>query len=455
VTVERLLEELDLVVGTIRRSLPAAILRLPKLQRLRFRFLDVTTFDGQRDLLAGVDAGVRQALATDDFDRVCLFLAGSAAKLEYLARVSDLDFLGVDAASDGSEEFRALDTTAHFTGAQEETQRFAEFTEDLELAIGQQLDSRGLARTKVEVGAEPLLGSSTFFNRQDVFERLGNEREPSYAPWARAVLLFEAVGWGAPEDVSSLRSKADEVYGASADVASGVFPAVACAFVSHLATSGLMAKLNLLRQLRENDDDDSVDDEESEERRRSEAELLKAVFSRQWYCAVNRIVLHALYWHSTEAEKDEELDAERIREILRAAPIGKLVLHLPSLLSTVYSWRGPLWKQVQAGTRLRSAKRFLDLMDRVYIACGQLTAANGNRVPLWCRFLQILKLCADVRSGDRKLDYATLRFMEQVGRELESVLKDCVWLTRQLQPSPSKAKANYQRLAALVANEIA
>jgi hypothetical protein len=456
VSIERLKAELGQIAKRLDRSAYTSP-EFGKIPQLRYRedlfpLLNFPTFARQQETcLDCVDTAVTEVLSISAFASLCVLLGGSVARLEYLPAISDLDFLAIDTTSDDSEVWRQLRKNDDVARARDECDRFEKFENALKAAVGRRFKTPGDGPSKVEVGARPLLDSRSFFSRRDLFEELGREREANWAAWARAVLMFESAAWGDSTRILEVRAKAHSVYGAAEDILAGGFPGMTCLFINLLATSGLLAKLGVLRKIPA----ERLDADPAGGPQMADAELVKAVFSRQWSSWVNRIFLHAIYWCSV-LSLNPWVEGPMIHNVLRATPIAKIVLYVPDLVDKVDRDIGKLWLEVKGRNRPETIPQrtvFLKQWRDIYRSCVQIgTPARAGAPPMWYRFLQMLSLALQVRNG-KPLDNVTLDWVGEVNREMESILRKCIWLSRLLLPPVDAVPRSYERLVIWLGGE--
>ncbi len=453
-SVVRLKRELDRIEEAHKPLPYARRYALPALFEENKQALRMVTFlQSQRDCLDVVDTGVHATL--QQFPAICLFLGGSLAKLEYLHGVSDLDFLAVDTIYQKATPWQKLRDEKAFTQALFACEGFAAFSKLLAVSINRGFRKRGDSAAHVDVGARPLIGRRTFYTHRELFHELGKEHEPSWAAWARSVLLLESAAWGRRRVVNRLRNKADEIYGLTGDLASRTFPAMTCSFVGLMSKSGLVAKLHRLRQSSRRPPLQSVPDTPPANRAPN-AELIKTVFSRHFHSVVDRLFINALYWCSLSPPPPWR-DLEEIRRWLRSPPLSKLVTYLPLLMKHINNARYRLWHEVKGRSVLYDETHEIAFMERLTTICkicGELDSSGPHVKPLLRRFREMLQLCINIRSGQSELDGSALQLIETVGKEFEEAIRDAIIITRLLVPPADYRQSVYQLLAIYTMDEI-
>jgi hypothetical protein len=240
-----------------------------------------------------------------DSKNVSLFLTGSAAKLEFFEKSSDVDFLAILHTDDMSH-------------VEDRRKQFAELKNHLTEAI---LSAELVAeRDDVDVSGAPIAGGKTFLTSADII-RKKPEEELSWAASFRAQLLTEARCIHSASDCEAVVRIAHDQYAASLDLAEGLYPLLATRLLLSVSIGGVVGQAIKLR--RPERPADAYDD----------SRVIKAVVSRDWSSAINLLTLHVFYWQTVAQEGGKERSAATITRALSASPLYQLCVECPTELT--------------------------------------------------------------------------------------------------------------------------
>jgi len=370
----------------------------------------------------------------------CLFVCGSAARLEYVPGESDIDVLAVirqrpSLADLGDPKGRCL--------LNAELASFRSLEDALKASICPRLGMADADGTLEILDRAPVLGRSSYFTESDLVDRAGKSYEASWAAIERAHLLFDAVLLcGDRRLAKKLRDDADGLYGVTADLEWEHFPVTGCCLVNLMGKSGALAKLAKVRGAPANS-------------RVADAEMMKTVFSRIWSSAVNLLTLHALYWKERVAKTPAAHSKEQIRTILRTPPILKVLRELPTLTWQTYDSDG--WGAAFLPHCKSDAASARELCQTIHCCLSFHTGGRRPGPPIWFRFLQMQEFCRQVRVGEAWVKPDEEAVVRRFTRELAHVLQLAGRLTSKLS-DPTKAvlpeNTAYDRFARLVGDAV-
>src|SRR4029077_18832672 len=226
------------------------------------------------------------------YSDVTLFVTGSLAKLEYIADVSDIDMVGMTTVAERPLDDCVRDTICKVEHASKLKERLTTLEERLKAKL----------KIKLDISGKPFHDGKYFFSQKDLFERLGDFDEPSWAVSHRHSLLFESAScpgtrqirksngaplWSEAEFAAQTRSKINERYSITADLMRmRQFPAVAALLISALEKNAILATISMLTK----------PPEDPRESRPEDKLMSKALISRIWSAAAHLITLHLLFW---------------------------------------------------------------------------------------------------------------------------------------------------------------
>jgi hypothetical protein len=417
-------------------------------------------FKAQRAIIERIENAIPDL--SRSYPDVLLFLSGSVAKLEYVDKVSDVDFIGMTSeespygiediglemdAQSGVDWIRGLLRPFR---SHSSLQRIRELHARFEVLEGRIKKTSGIGN--LEISGKPFFGKEYFFTANELIDKLGEFDEPSWAVSHRASVLFESEIFESNQAVlercDEIRSKINRSYRISADLRGFHFPLLGALLVTFLTKSGVLAKISWLKS-------PASRDPKVEESGRRDNELLKTIGGRIWSSAAHLMLFHVLYWATkllTQSERarllerfvrnSREFDEASIKGVLYKTPICKMLEVIPHLIGRIKvamsddGW--PREQHYNAKTKeevketFKAIYRFLGPLDssestRFFDADG--TGSVVSIIPMPYIYLCLLLVLRQAR--ERKLSVPQERDNDimTLNRELYLCLAKCEQLT--------------------------